>query len=103
MQKQHNMQTVIITLAFFLFSLAAHLPGPVARAGAIREARAKIDTLEQAIMLMDSVEAGLDSTFAKYEYKGEWYWDKKEQAARLREQAREEMEMLDGMVEALRD
>ena len=96
------MQTVIITLAFFLFSLAAHLPGPVARAGAIREARAKIDTLEQAIMLMDSVEAGLDSTFAKYEYKGEWYWDKKEQAARLREQAREEIRGLERLVRELK-
>ena len=96
------MQTVIITLAFFLFSLAAHLPGPVARAGAIREARAKIDTLEQAIMLMDSVEAGLDSTFAKYEYRGEWYWGKKKRAARLREQAREEIRGLERLVRELK-
>ena len=97
------MQTVIITIAFFLLSLAAHLPGPVARAGAIREARAQIDTLNQSLIYLDSVEAVLDSTFAKYEYRGEWYWGKKKRAARLREQAREEIRGLERVIKSLRD
>ena len=96
------MQTVIITIAFFLLSLAAHLPGPVARAGAIREASAQIDTLNQSLVHLDSMEAGLDSTFVKYEYKGKWYWEKKEQAARLREQAREEIRGLERLVRELK-
>jgi hypothetical protein len=92
------MQTVTITLAFILLSIAAHLPGPRHRAEAITQARAQIDTLEQSLIYLDSMEAQMDSTFAKYEFKGEWYWDKKEQAARLREQAMEEIRGLERVV-----
>lgn len=96
------MQTVTITLAFWLLALAAHLPGPRNRAERIQYLDRQIDTLQASIIYLDSVEAVIDSTFAGYEMKGEWYWGKKEEAARLREQARQEIRAREGERDGLR-